>query len=184
MDPSLEALWEHYRLLLPALLVRVAVAAIILVVLWLIGSGVQRLVQRVFAARAVSPDLIFFVGRSAKIALVTLGGVTALGTLGVDVTALVAGLGLVGFALGFALKDMISNALAGILILLYKPFRRGDHIAVDPNQGVVVEINLRYTVLSAEDMRILIPNATLFTNVVKVSLKGGPLQTPPASPPN
>ena len=56
------------------------------------------------------------------------GLVTALGTLGVDVSALVAGLGLTGFALGFAVKDTISNILAGVLLLVYRPFSKKDYV--------------------------------------------------------
>lgn len=96
------------------------------------------------------------------------GIMTALGTLGVDVSALVAGLGLTGFALGFALKDVISNALSGILILVYQPFRKGSVINVTGSEGMVVEINLRYTVLQGDDKLSFVPNATLFTNTVVV----------------
>ena len=59
------------------------------------------------------------------------GVVTGFGTMGINVSALVASLGLTGFAFGFALRDAISNLLAGVLILLYRPFRLGEHI---PNQ--------------------------------------------------
>ena len=55
----------------------------------------------------------------AKLSLIVFGLVTALGTAGVNVSALVAGLGLTGFALGFAFRDVLSNLLAGVLILLY-----------------------------------------------------------------
>jgi hypothetical protein len=96
------------------------------------------------------------------------GTITALGTIGIDIWAMVAGLGLVGFALGFALKDLLSNFLAGFLILLYNPFVRGDVIAVSGNEGQVVEINMRYTVLQNNEKRILIPNSTLFQNNVIV----------------
>ena len=53
-----------------------------------------------------------------------LGVITALGTIGVDVTGLVAGFGLTGFAVGFAMKDALANLLAGVMILLYRPFRK------------------------------------------------------------
>jgi small conductance mechanosensitive channel len=170
--PSLEAFWQRYYAEVIAFVTRLGTSLLLLLLFWLAGAILQRLVVRVTQPRALNPDLVYFLGRSAKLVLLALGAVTALGTLGVDVTALVAGLGLLGFALGFALKDMVSNALAGVMILMYKPFRRGDQITVDTNQGTVVEINLRYTVLHAEGLRILIPNATLFTNVVKVTTPG------------
>jgi small-conductance mechanosensitive channel len=91
-----------------------------------------------------------------------------MGTLGVNVGAMIAGLGLVGFALGFALKDLLSNFLAGLLILIYNPFVRGDRITVSGNEGQVIEINLRYTVLQEQDKRALIPNSILFSNPVIV----------------
>ncbi len=100
--------------------------------------------------------------------------------MGVDVSALVAGLGLTGFALGFALRDAVSNLLAGILIILYQPFRPGDRIEVAGSAGTVVGVNLRYTVLDAGDRRILVPNSTLFSNSVTVEEPGG--GRPPPAP--
>jgi small-conductance mechanosensitive channel len=84
------------------------------------------------------------------------------------VSALVAGLGLTGFALGFALKDTISNLLSGVLILLYRPFKIGNRIKISGYEGIVVSIDLRYTELDAEGYKILIPNSKLFTDPITV----------------
>ncbi|MFA7098279.1 MAG: mechanosensitive ion channel domain-containing protein, partial [Gammaproteobacteria bacterium] len=100
--------------------------------------------------------------------LIAVGAITALGTLGVNVAAMVAGLGLTGFALGFALKDMLSNLLAGVLILAYRPFRRGDRIAVAGFEGTVIGIDLRYTILQGEQRQFLIPNSVLLTNSISL----------------
>ena len=159
-----QALLNNVLLFLP----RVAVGLVLLLVLWLIGAALQRLVVRAAGGR-LDPGLTYFLSRAAKLTFVVCGVVTALGTLGVDVTALVTGLGLTGFAVGFALKDIISNALSGILILVYKPFRHGDQITVSEQSGKVAEINLRYTVLDAEDKTVFVPNSNLFTNVVIVN---------------
>jgi hypothetical protein len=72
------------------------------------------------------------------------------GPLGVNITGIVAGLGLTGFPLGFALKDSIANLLAGVLILLYRPFEVGDR-------------------LDAESERVLVPNSKMLTDPIKVS---------------
>ena len=74
-----------------------------------------------------------------------------------------------GFALGFALKDALSNLLAGALILIYRPFRKGDKISVSGGEGEVVEVNFRYTVLLDSANTYLIPNSTLLTNLIKVT---------------
>lgn len=132
------------------------------------GFLADRLVQRMITARGIAPELSRLLGRAAKITLIALGTVCALGTWGIDVTALVAGLGLTGFALGLALKDIISNALSGILLIVYKPFGSDDRIAVSGFEGLVVDINLRYTVLNAEGKQVFVPNSTLFNNAVTV----------------
>ena len=110
--------------------------------------------------------VVGFLTQMVRVAVLTFGAVTALGTMGVNVSALVAGLGLTGFALGFALKDAISNVLSGILLLLYRPFQHGDYIAVAGFEGTVVGIDLRYTTLQHEHRTFLIPNSLLFTNTV------------------
>ena len=157
---------------------QVATAFLLLAVFWLVAIGVERLINRVGDARKVHGDALFALSRAAKLSLLAIGVVSALGTLGVDVAAMVTALGLTGFAVGFALKDIISNSLAGILILIYKPFQRQDRIsvvAVPSNlEGHVVHVDLRYTTLQLPDRKILIPNANLFTNAIMV------FQAPPA----
>ena len=100
--------------------------------------------------------------------LLILAIITILGTLGINVSALVAGLGLTGFALGFALKDIISNLLSGLLILLYRPFVIGDHIKISGFEGKVIEIDLRYTKLEQNGNILLIPNSKLFVQIIKI----------------
>jgi small conductance mechanosensitive channel len=140
-----------------------------LLVFWLAGSVIRRLLLRL--ARETEPDrrdALNLLGKTLKVTLVAVGIVSALGTWGVNVAAMVAGLGLTGFALGFALKDALSNLLAGVLVLIYRPFKPGDRIAVSGFEGQVASIDLRYTTLISEEAKVLIPNATLFTNSIKV----------------
>ncbi len=112
--------------------------------------------------------VISLLASSSYLAIISIGLITALAKLGINITALVAGLGLTGFALGFAMKDIISNLLAGVLLILMSPFRVGDTIKVGSHRGKVVEINLRYTVIEGDGERILIPNSTMFTNIISV----------------
>ena len=110
-------------------------------------------------------------GATIKIVIIIIGSITALGTLGINVNALIAGLGLGGFAIGFALKDALSNLLSGALILIYHPFSLGDTITVAGCSGEVIEINLRYTTLQGDKKIYLIPNSSLFTNNIEVIRK-------------
>lgn len=167
---SLEARWMQFWPHLLSGLVLMAVA-------WGLAVVARSALSGVGQQRGWDLSLTVLLARSAYISLLLFGVVTALGTVGIDVTALVAGLGLTGFALGFALKDIVSNTLAGILLIIYKPFRTGDTIMVTGLEGRVEEINLRYTQLLNEQTQIFIPNQTLLTNSVIVKARGSAGQT-------
>ncbi len=113
-------------------------------------------------------DVINLIGSTARLALIVFGFITAVGTLGINVSALVAGLGLTGFALGFAFRDALSNVLAGVMILMYHPFRRGDHVAIIGLEGTVTGIDLRYTTLQNGTKTFLIPNSILLSNAISL----------------
>ena len=137
----------------------------------------QKISERVGRSQHIDSDLAVFLGRVVKTAVMVLGIVTSLSALGVDVSALVAGLGLTGFALGFALKDVISNVLAGVLILIYKPFEKTNYIKVKTYEGTVVSTDLRYTVLQAADeTKLFVPNSLLFVDAISVA-KQAPVPT-------
>jgi small conductance mechanosensitive channel len=96
-----------------------------------------------------------------------LGIIVAIGTLGWDPGALATGLGLTGLALGFALKDILSNFVSGVLLLALRPFRVNDQIIVGETEGTVRRIELRATHIATYDGRIaLVPNAEVFTSRV------------------
>ena len=143
-----------------------------------VGFWICSVILKGFMAHAIKhapsnkKDVLNLLAKAGGMALLVVGGIAGFGTFGIDVSALVAGLGLTGFALGFALRDALSNLLAGIMILIYQPFTRNDTIEVSGLKGKVVEIDLRYTSLESDDARILIPNSTLFKNPIKVSKKG------------
>lgn len=147
---------------------RLGISLLIFLLFWFSGSMGQKVIRRLGEHSDLHRDVLNLLGQTAKIGLILFGAITALGTIQVDVSALVASLGLTGFALGFAFRDTLSNLLAGVLILSYRPFRRNDRIAVAGFEGIVMSIDLRYTTLQAEGKRILIPNSTLFTNAVTV----------------
>ncbi len=165
---NLNGLFDSVREILP----RLGAAILVFLVFWVASRVLRRLARRFGASHKLSPDLVNLLGQVSETSMLIFGVVSALGTLGINVGAMIAGLGLVGFALGFALKDLLSNFLAGFLILLYNPFVRGDRIKIGVNEGKVVEINMRYTILQAEGRDILIPNASLFSDAVTVYRPG------------
>jgi small-conductance mechanosensitive channel len=76
------------------------------------------------------------------------------------------GAGVLTIAVGFAFQDILQNLLAGVLLLFRQPFRGGDQVQVGEVVGTVEEINIRETVVTTFDgRRVLIPNATVYTDV-------------------
>jgi small-conductance mechanosensitive channel len=87
--------------------------------------------------------------------------------VGVNLTALAASLGLAGLTLGFALRDVLANSVSGVLLLLQRPFRIGDSIAVAGVEGVVEDVRIRDTVVRMPDgRRAYVPNTMVFDDVV------------------
>jgi small conductance mechanosensitive channel len=102
-----------------------------------------------------------------RVLLVLLVFLFALSIMGVEVGAVLAGLGLAGLALAFALQNILENFVAGMLILIRKPFRPGDQIESNEFSGTVEDIDLRVTRLrDFDDEIVLIPNATVFTEPI------------------
>ena len=152
---------------LAALLPNLFVAVTIFLFFWLLAVLSRTLLRRVARHRDVGKQNVFrLIQQVVYVGLLLLGAVTALGTLGVNVAALVTSLGLAGFALGFALKDALSNLVSGVMLLLYRPFRVGDVVAVTGHEGKVIAIDLRYTTLQLEGRVVFIPNSKLFTESV------------------
>jgi len=152
---------------------RIFAGLLVFLVFMLAAVAFRRLLRRI--AERVYPDrrpLVNLAGETIYYTAVVVGSITGLGTMGVDVSALIAGLGLSGFALGFALRDAVSNLIAGVLILLYQPYRYGDKIIVAGNTGIVTDINFRYTVLAGDGETIIhVPNGAMFSNSVTVAPK-------------
>lgn len=164
MDNLIEKLLTETALWLP----RIAGVVAIIILFYILSRIAKAAILQASTRFKIDSHLASLFARTSGITLIIFGFVTALGTLGINISALVAGLGLTGFALGFALKDTISNLLSGVLILLYRPFSIGNTIKIAGFEGEVISIDLRYTELNSEGNKILIPNSKLFTDPISV----------------
>jgi small-conductance mechanosensitive channel len=162
------ALTDDWQRLLGDWSQKIAVSLLILFVFWVLAAMARKVVRKAGATAGIDSSVINLLARSAHVALIAVGLVTTLGTLGIDVSAIVASLGLTGFAVSFALKDSISNLLSGMLILIYRPFKVGASIKVKTFEGQVTAIDLRYTKLERDGEKILVPNSLLFTNPISI----------------
>ena len=170
LAPQLDSLAKVFRQLyanflaaLPGILTGVLVFLIFLIV----AAIGKRIIAKLAPRANADTGVVLLLSRVFYYGVLILGILTALPATGLNVSALVAGLGLTGFAIGFALKDVLSNLLAGIMLLVYRPFHIGDHVKMGEHEGTITTIRMRDTVLRAADGRsIIIPNTKLITEVV------------------
>ncbi len=125
-------------------------------------------VNKLFHERTNNAQVIELLKRIVKILIATIAIITILGIFGIDTSALITGLGLTGFTVGFALKDTLSNMIACILLTFYRPFKIGDNIKVLGTQGLVKSIDMRYVTLTENKKIHLIPNHKLISEKVTV----------------
>ena len=140
----------------------------IFILFWVSGTIFKTIVRRIMDEKSPHTNISQVIAGIVKNIMLIVGLITALGTLGVNISAIVAGLGLTGFAFGFAFKDMLSNFISGILIFIYEPFKLGDTIEVEGKTGKVIDINLRYVTIETENQKVLIPNSISVSKVIAV----------------
>ncbi|MFN3308873.1 MAG: mechanosensitive ion channel family protein [Anaerolineales bacterium] len=127
---------------------------------------VSHLLEAALKRREASIEITALLSMTTRWTIIILGTITALQRF-FDVTAFLAGLGIIGFSIGFALQDILKNFAAGVILLLQQPFKVGDSIEVSNYSGTVQTINIRTTELRAFDGRlVIIPNADLLANTI------------------
>lgn len=143
-------------------------AMIYLVVLFVLYRLIDRFLQRILQhAGAVDAGVQGLLLKSYRVVALTFIGAMVLSAVGVNVTALVAGLSIVGIAVGFAARDSLENFIAGVTILVDKPFKVGDYIVVEDHYGQVDEITLRSTrIRSVRNEVMVLPNTQMITTQV------------------
>lgn len=164
----MQALLQGFLVTLPNLLLGVLVFVIFMGLARLAGNAVGSVSQRTGQSRGIA--LVF--SRIVSWLVLAVGVLVALTVVFPTLTAasLFGALGVSGVAIGFAFKDIFQNLLAGLLILVTRPFRIGDQIVSGDHEGVVEDIQVRATLLRTYDnRRVVIPNSELYTNRVTVN---------------
>jgi small conductance mechanosensitive channel len=157
--------WTQFADRFMEFLPRLVIALIIFSIGLYIAKLVSKLVRLGLEKRKVKLQIIQLISRITYWSVVVLITTIALSTVGVNLSAFLAGLGIIGFTVGFALQDVSKNFVAGLLLLISQPFQIGDTISVGGYTGVVQTIELRATELKMLDGRqVLIPNADVFSS--------------------
>lgn len=137
-------------------------------VLYVIYKGIDKTLHRVLThSRGIDAGLESLLQKSYRVVAFVFIGSIVLGQVGVNVTALVAGLSIAGIAVGFAARDSLENFISGVTILVDQPFRVGDHIVIDGEYGRVSEITLRSTrIQTVRNEVMVLPNTEMITQRV------------------
>jgi small conductance mechanosensitive channel len=142
-------------------------AAVIVVVGFIAARWIGNLVERWLGRKAMEPPVRMLLTRVVKLLVVVLSLVIALGTAGMDVTALIAGIGVAGVGVGLAVQGVLGNLVAGLTIIFTKPFRVGEYVEIAGVSGQVKHVELFSTMLVHSDMsRVMIPNRKIVGEIL------------------
>ncbi len=153
----------------PGMIGRAAIFSAIVVLFWMVGKGARRLLARgLRRSENVSELARRVVENTASRVIVIVGVFVGLAQVGIDVTTLLAGLGIAGFIVGFALQDTLGNFAAGSMILMYRPFDVGDVIEAAGVFGTVDNTTLvSTTILTFDNQTLIVPNSKIWGDVIR-----------------
>jgi len=144
------------------------ISAIVVIVIGILAARwIGKLMERWLERKAMEPPVRMLLVRITKLLVFAAALVVALGTAGMDVTALIAGLSVAGVGVGLAAQGVLGNLFAGLTIIFTKPFRVGEYIELLNVQGQVNQIELLSTTLiHADRSRVVIPNRKIIGEIL------------------
>ena len=144
----------------------IAAVVIIVVGLW-ISKIIKNCFLKTLHKKKVDPTLVGFLASMLHGGLVIFVVISAISKLGVQTTSFVAVIGAAGLAVGLALQGSLSNFAAGILLILFKPFKVGNFVKAGGEAGVIVEVGILTTEMKTPDnVQIIIPNSTIMGSAI------------------
>lgn len=151
----------------------VGALAIFVIGRW-VAKAVTRFIKRIMERSNQDPTLVGFIGHLAYAALLAFVVIAALNQLGIQTASFIAVLGAAGLAVGLALQGSLSNFAAGVLMIIFQPFKVGDYIEGAGVAGTVEAIQIFTTQLASPDNRtIVVPNAKILSdNITNYTAKG------------
>ncbi|MDD2384733.1 MAG: mechanosensitive ion channel family protein [Sulfurospirillaceae bacterium] len=142
-------------------------ALIIVLIGWFTSKYVFKLLMKFFLKHNFDVTLAKFMAHLARVLVLMAMVVIALGKIGISIAPFIAAIGAISLTAGLALQGSVSNYAAGVLLIISRPFKVGDTIAMANVYGVVEDIKLAYTMLRNEDEELItIPNKRLIGDIM------------------
>jgi len=137
-------------------------AVLILALGWIAARIFTAVVRRVMQRARVEATLVGFASNVIFALLMTLVVLSAIQTVGIPTASFIAVVGAAGFAIGFALQGSLANFAAGVMLIIFRPFKVGDYIEGGGGGGTVQEVQIFATVLNTPDnKRVIVPNSAI-----------------------
>ncbi len=154
----------------PGVLLNIIVFFLILMLFKILSKLIGRIVKKAVSTSKLTISQLlqeFFISASSKVVML-IGVLVGLSQLGVEIAPLLAGLGVIGFIVGFALQNTLSNFASGMMILVYRPYDIGDAIEAGGVAGKVQQMSLvSTTVLTFDNQKLIIPNNKIWGDVIR-----------------
>ncbi|WP_371194232.1 mechanosensitive ion channel family protein [Glaciecola sp. SC05] len=153
--------------------INLVVAIIIFVIGKMVVNILVNLVGKLLGRASYDPMLVNFLKSIVKAVLMLFVIIAALGRLGIDTTSLIAILGAAGLAIGLSLQGSLQNFAAGVMLLVFKPFKSGNFVDAGGAMGTVKSIGIFTTVMNTPDNKeIIVPNGAIYGgNITNFSAK-------------
>jgi small conductance mechanosensitive channel len=159
--------WSTVASIVLPLAVPLAEVLVVAALALVVGRRLSDLARASLRRASADASVVLLVGQLTYFVILCLGAIWILAIFRIPPTGLVAALGAAGLAFGLSLQDLLRNLIAGIYLLVEKPFRPGDRLVVRTFEGVVDTVDLRTTsLLTPAGERVLVPNAILFSEVL------------------
>ena len=137
-------------------------AVILIFIFWVLKIIVRKMAAGALARTKIPQEVRNLLLNFINIGVIVIGALTVADQLGINITSLIAGVGIAGLAISFASQDTIANVISGIVIIIDRPFGEGDWISLGNLHASVTEIRLRTTVLTTFDNEtVVVPNKQL-----------------------
>ena len=151
--------------------IQIGIAIAIFIVGKIVARMISNLIEKGLRRSSTDEMLVGFIGNISYAVLLAAVVLAAIDSLGVNIVSLMAILGAAGLAVGLALKDSLGNFAAGVMIIIFRPFKIGDYVEAGGTAGTVDEIGLFATLMHTPDnKRIIVPNGSIInSNITNVS---------------
>ena len=147
--------------------IKLGFAILIFIVGRIVVSIISGIIKKLLVAADMDDILVNFISAIVRWILYLFVIIAALSQLGINTTSLIALIGAAGLAVALSLKDSMQNFAAGVMLLVFRPFKQGDFVEVASTSGSVVQINIfSTTLLTPDNKQVVVPNGAIYSDVI------------------